>query len=214
MIVSSGRAYAYCSGLTSYGGTWGAFGTTQFGPFDNVWLLQGRIDTYTPDPVVAASTSWVMLADPVRNKVSQTGWLRRVGWTGDRVFAQFWDFNGAYEAYFINIAAPSTHNYTARYVGNGVFDFAYDGTYWYSTWNLGWSPNKIQIASESKNHGDHFPGSNIYGVTFSSIQYINGQNLYNANLSYGTTGSSDVPGLNQLSGSSFQTWDKRCYDAG
>lgn len=214
MLLSSGPAYAYCSGLTSYAGTWGAYGTTDFGPWDNVWWVQGRIKTFTPDPVVSASTSWVMLADRVRNKVAQTGWLRRAGWSGDKVFTQFWDFNGAYEAYFIDVGGSSSHNYTARYLGNGVFDFAYDATYWYQTWNLGWSPNKIQIASESKNHGDHFPGSNGYRVNLDTIQYINHSGVTNANLSYGTTGSSDVPGLAQLSGNSFQTWDKRCFDAG
>lgn len=220
LVLSPNRAFAYCGGLSSWAGLWGAGGYTDFADSDQLTEVTGYIQGRLPDPVVNASAAWNMLSRATNRDVfAQGGWVRRAGWPTYYVFAAWKDTNGNYTevAQYPSGETPSlSHNYGVRQMsGTTAYDFTYNFGSWINSGNLGWSPSEIVISGETHNHGDHFPGSAAPGpyVEFwGSTHTVLGLNYPNSLTMFERPSGNDVTGKTQLSGNDFYICDKRCTD--
>lgn len=212
-------AAAYCPTGSYYVETIQAGGKQEWGFFEvgpqagSAW-----INSYLPDPVVAASTSWSMLN---RHYVSPTpraqdGWLRRGGWSNRYLFSQTRRPNGSIrEAVHFGVIATGSHTYEVHHFGwDNSFGFYYDGSLWdYTEPNQGWQPSRADFGSESKNRQDHFPGSTINKIEHWGVSIKRNEVWSQANLTYVVVPpGSFIAGLDILSNNNFKTYDKRCTD--
>jgi hypothetical protein len=215
--IGAERAYAYCGGLTSYSGYWGSGGIMNWDDSYHLSDVQGYIQGQMPDPIVNVAAAWNMLSRYQNTSViAQGGWVRRVGWSTYYVFAAWKDLAGSYTEVYQYVTPSLSHNYEIRLIPNTTsYEFSYNFSAWVSSQNLNWTPTQVEIAGETWNHGNHFPGSAEPGpyVRFWGSKHTVLGLQYDNNLSsIQNLASADVVGKTWLAGNDFYVWDKRCTD--
>jgi hypothetical protein len=78
---------------------------------------------------------------------------------------------------------------------------------------MGFTPNQIQIFSESHERAAHWPGSIGYEIEHWGLAKKDNDVWASTNLTPNMSGHTDVIGLNNVAGNDFYSWDKRCTDA-
>lgn len=219
LTLAPTQAFAYCGGLSSYGGYWLSGGVQDFEDRYELTQVTGYIQGFFPDPVVNVSTAWNMLDRRGSRGLAQGGWVRRAGWSTYYVLAAFRSSGDAYYEFYNYVTPTYSHNYGVRMIpGSTKYEFSYNSSAWLTTaYDQGWTPNRIEIMGETQNHGDHFPGSAAPGpyVEFwGSTHTVMGLGYPNSLYSAESLSSTDVVGKTWLSGNDFYLWDKRCSDGG
>lgn len=218
LLVAPNAAYASCSTGSYFEARSGAGGLRDWAIWETgPQAASTYLNSYLPDPVVHASSAWVMMARQYNQSPSlaQTGWLRAAGWPDRYLFSQTWVPGYQSRTVYIDGLVPSgNHLYELDYLGwASQYIYLYDGVQWDQTLqNVTWQPARVEFGSESLNYQDHFPGSTANKVEFFGAAYKRLENWYSAGLSYPAPYPSSIAGLEVISGSWFRTYDKRCSD--
>ncbi len=217
LLFTTNRAYAYCSGLSSYVGRWESGGIQNVS--SGLSGTTGYVQGFNPDPTVSNSTAWYMVTIPGQYTYAQTGWVRTSNWSTYYHYAAWRSgYNDSQHEAIDYVTPTNSHNYGVQEISGGTsFEFSYNFSAWLDTANLGWYPTQVEAAAETLNHGDHFPGSASPGpyVEFWGGTYTIYGLGYSVSLTmYDNNSSTDVVGKTQLSSTAFYVWDKRCSDGG
>jgi hypothetical protein len=221
LLAGTSVAYAYCPVGPNQNHTSGAAGKMDWQFWEaGPTAASSLLNSYRPDPVIAASTSWVMLSRWQNSGPSyaQTGWLRHYLFspTYHYIFSQTRQPSESIPRTAVLQLSPPTgyHLYETHHVANpgNHFRFFYDSSQWDSSQVVSWSPSRVEFGSESLNRGDHFPGSTVNRVEFFNTSYKRQEVWYASNLTYRTFGSYGIAGFGYVSARTFQTWDTRCSD--
>ena len=200
---------------------------------DNISSLSGiKADLwhYNPSPIYKVSLFWVMMDNPgAGTGYVQVGWRKDDGWSTEKVWAEGPDVNEPRWTKFWWSSSPhwrstagshptSSANYKIVYISEPLtdkFTIYKDGDSFSHAQDDLWTPDRIVIAGESQNQGDHSPGDTSNHINSNNNKYKTTGSWSDVNWNWNTGKILDDDSrmdldTNNQSGDGFRIWDPRC----